>query len=204
MPNLISQANRLNDVEINNNKPVTSGVFRRIGSSINFLLDLVGANDGDTSSGGGLGDILQAEQTLSFTLSYSNPTSGTSFTLFNFQGSATRPIMWYKKSSGFSEPISKQIGVIGFNGLGAFGFNGPAISIINDTVAANPPSAGNWDLRVNGVTIAEYRPSATNIFNPVRDITIAPAGTNTLALVYVGGSSAGTKTVSRTYYAKFV
>jgi len=54
------------------------------------------------------------------------------------------------------------------------------------------------------VTIAEYRPSVANIFNPLRDITIAPAGTNTLALVYVGGSSAGTKTVSRTYYAKFV
>jgi hypothetical protein len=66
MPNLISQANRLNDVEINNNKPVTSGVFRRIGSSVNFLLDLVGANDGDTATSGPLGTVLIPPQVISF------------------------------------------------------------------------------------------------------------------------------------------
>jgi hypothetical protein len=109
--------------------------------------------------------------------------------------------MWYKKSSGFSEPISKIIGTLGAQGFGVFGLNGPAISIINDTVSQSP---GNWDLRVNGVTISEFRPSATNIFNPLRDITIAPTGTNTLTLVYVGGSPSGTASVSRTYYAKFV
>lgn len=203
MANLTSQANRLTDVEINNNKPVTSQVFRRLGSSVNFLLDTVGATNGATSIAGGLGDLLTAEENLSFTLSYSNPTSGSTFNLFNFQGSTTRALLWYKKSSGFSEPISKAVGVLGLSGLGSFGLNGPGMEIIYD-LFGNGLATGNWDLRCNGVTITEYRPTATNIFNVVRDLVIVPSGTNTLSAVYVGGTTAGTRSVSRTYYKRFI
>lgn len=57
MADLVSLANRLNDVEINQNQPVTTTTMQRIGSSINALLDFLGISNG-TNTGGGTSGTL--------------------------------------------------------------------------------------------------------------------------------------------------
>lgn len=61
MADLSPFADRLNDVEINNNAPVTSTLMRRLGQNINFLLDLLNITDGsNTPSGGGFTEYTTA------------------------------------------------------------------------------------------------------------------------------------------------
>jgi len=162
MPNLISQANRLNDVEINNNKPVTSGVFRRIGSSVNFLLDLVGANDGDTATTGPLGTLLTSPEIIFFSanVGVSFLATNVPLDLFTFSGNTERHTSWVRKNgSGFSLPFNNTTSTItpGDNDR-RNSFEGP-VKIICDILCesfANPiPSTPNTDyfhVRINGVT----------------------------------------------------
>ena len=71
MADLISQANRLNDVEINNNAPVSSQTMRRVGSDINYLLDYLGIDNGDTIGGPVTGlNVFSPIQTLTFSRTF--------------------------------------------------------------------------------------------------------------------------------------
>lgn len=103
MADLSSQANRLNDVEINNNKPVSSGVFRRIGSNINYLLDYLGVSNGATTAGPSSGvNVFTPAQAISYSLTLNGSTPiGTPQTLFTFTGGGDRPLMFFRRTSGF-------------------------------------------------------------------------------------------------------
>lgn len=60
MADLSPLADRMNDVEISPNAPLTETLLRRVGSNINYLLDFLGVTDGSTSPGGTLSDVTQA------------------------------------------------------------------------------------------------------------------------------------------------
>lgn len=60
MADLPSIANRLNDIEISANAPLTESLLRKIGSDINLLLDFLGINNGETQATGVLSDIINA------------------------------------------------------------------------------------------------------------------------------------------------
>lgn len=54
----------MNDTEISANAPLTETLMRRIGSNINFLLEFLGINDGDTVATGQLSDLVTAINTV--------------------------------------------------------------------------------------------------------------------------------------------
>lgn len=64
MADLPTEAQRLNDTEISNNAPVTTTLFQRIGSNINFLLDFLGISNGETAASGDLFDLIDALTTI--------------------------------------------------------------------------------------------------------------------------------------------
>jgi hypothetical protein len=211
MPNLISQANRLNDFEINNNKPITSGLLRRFGSSVNFLLDLVGANDGDTATSGDLSLILRPPEVITFSKTFTAADIGIDVPLFSYEGGGARPLKFYQTSSGFSLPeVSFPRKIQRFNqtvSTSADWFDAYT-PLPNSTI--NPflfvlyqlgtlaGSTGTWTVKVNGITFGTARRNTSSIVgvNPLitidRDIIISPTGTNTLTVNTPAGTSSVT------------
>ena len=174
MANLTSQANRMNDVEINNNKPVSSSVFRRIGSNVNYLLDFLGVTDGATSTTSPLGTISQAKTTLSYSLSLDNSVIGTARSLFTFNGGDERVIRYYATSDGvaiYGSDDMKPIKIIAdylssFNqgGVGAFGLL-YTIQLDSFTVCS--------------ITVGLYGEKNTT---QIREITVVPSGSHTVKI----------------------
>lgn len=64
MANLPSIAQRINDIEVAANAPLTESLMRKKGSDINLLLDFLGITDGSTSATGLLSDFLIALATV--------------------------------------------------------------------------------------------------------------------------------------------
>jgi hypothetical protein len=60
MADLPILADRVNDIEVAANAPVTETLMRRFGSNINYLLDFLGITDGSTTATGTLSDLAQA------------------------------------------------------------------------------------------------------------------------------------------------
>ncbi len=60
MADLPTIADRINDIEVSANAPLSESVNRRYGSNINFILDFLGVSDGETSPTGTLSDLSQA------------------------------------------------------------------------------------------------------------------------------------------------
>lgn len=60
MADLPNFADRMNDVEIAANAPLTETLMRKYGSNINLLLDFLGIADGTTSASGTLSDLINA------------------------------------------------------------------------------------------------------------------------------------------------
>ncbi len=60
MADLPSVTDRLNDVEVAANAPLTETLMRRFGSNINFLLDFLGIADGSTTPSGDLNEFISA------------------------------------------------------------------------------------------------------------------------------------------------
>lgn len=102
MADLPSIANRLNDVEINNNAPVSSQTFRRVGSDINYLLDYLGIDNGDTIGGpiSGL-NVFSPVQSFTYTKTFTAADNGIAVPLFTFQGGGERPLSFFTRSSSF-------------------------------------------------------------------------------------------------------
>lgn len=65
MADLPTLADRIEDTEVNANKPMTESLWRKFGSNVNFLLDFLGVSDGETSPGGSLSDLSQAVDLIS-------------------------------------------------------------------------------------------------------------------------------------------
>lgn len=65
MADLPNFADRVNDVEVSANAPITESLHRKYGSNINFLLDFLGISDGETSPSGGLSDLATAVDLIS-------------------------------------------------------------------------------------------------------------------------------------------
>ena len=65
MANLPTLADRLEDLEVGANKPLTESLFRKFGSNINFLLDFLGVSDGETSPSGDIQDLANAINIIS-------------------------------------------------------------------------------------------------------------------------------------------
>ena len=100
MADLVSIAQRLNDVEINNNAPVSSQTFRRVGSDINYLLDYLGVTNGATIGGPVTGlNVFSPVQSVSYSLTLTNTNRNTDVTLFTFTGGGDRPLRFFKRSS---------------------------------------------------------------------------------------------------------
>lgn len=80
MADLPSIADRVNDIEVAANAPLTESLFRKKGSDINLLLDFLGITDGSTAVTGVLADLLNAVVTVeghSLTKQVAAPTNTT-------------------------------------------------------------------------------------------------------------------------------
>lgn len=177
MADLPSIANRLNDVEINNNAPVSSQTFRRVGSDINYLLDLVGANNGDTNPTGPLGIILRPVATITYNYTLTNSPLNTDITLFTFTGGGDRPLSFFKRASGLSIP-----------GSGPFQLN-PIQNLLNfaaNTSGGVTSFGAAITFKVNGIVAGTVGVPA--VFQPwqvlsySREIYLAPNGLNTVTV----------------------
>lgn len=202
MANLTSIAQRLNDVEINNNAPVSSQTNRRIGSSINYLLDLLNITDGTSGgSSGALGDLALPAQTLSFSVSITPGFSGTPVTLFNFTGSSTRHLSWVQENgSNFSidqVPVLTQP----YRGL-----PGRLLRMLQRSGAGGTYPGGNWKITVAGVDAAILTNNGGGFqFSEVITLDSAPSGTHTVALVCTGsGGIVTTSNFSATFKKLFI
>lgn len=84
MADLPVLADRVNDIEVSANAPITESLHRKYGSNINYLLDFLGVSDGDTTPSGALSDFSQAlELVNSHTMSLEASTTTTATGVFN-------------------------------------------------------------------------------------------------------------------------
>lgn len=190
MANLPSIAQRLNDVEINNNAPVSSQTMRRVGSDINYLLDLVGANNGDTNPTGPLGTILQPTQNISFSTTIVSAQNNTDVPIFSFTGGGDRPLRWWIPSSGFEAPSARlSFDTSNLATIDTFYVTVPnslpILYILNQiyTSAIGAGAAGSlMRVKINGVTAGTVSMvfSQNRSISYNREITIAPTGVHTV------------------------
>ena len=187
MADLPTIAQRLNDVEINNNAPVTSQTNRRIGSSINFLLDFLGVANGETTAAGALGKVGEAKQTITWAVTPQVIPAGGFITLFTFTGDNDRHISWVKKASGFNNIVyTPNVNIEG----GGF-VNGPnfdpffhVLQMFQTMIGiGGQPFANTIDLRVNGVSVQTLKMplvGGEGVVTQTRSAQCAPAGVNTV------------------------
>lgn len=191
MANLPTIGQRLNDVEINNNKPVASQVFRRIGSNINFLLDFLSITDGSSSPGGGAFNQFSSPQSLTYSHTFTNADLNNPITLFTFEGADDRPLYFYKDNgSGFANA-----GTTGTTPLrtlpDAYHYRfapsvNPIWEIAYNLANANVGGAGNavaFEIKVNGVNFARTITNTSTTVDAIEyfsEITQAPSGTHTV------------------------
>lgn len=208
MANLPSIAQRLNDVEINNNAPVSSQTFRRSGSSVNYLLDLVGATNGDTNPTGPLGTILRPVATISYSTTFTNSPLNTPITLFTFEGGGDRPLKFFRRSSGFgiaelqrNSDTSNLALVAEFYTVRSDSDSFPIFRLLNllATASTNTVSAGQpvYIVSVNGIEAGRtVRDAGIGVFSTSisysREINMAPIGTNTVTVTKVASTLSNT------------
>lgn len=194
MADLVSIAQRLNDVEINNNAPVSSQTFRRVGSDINYLLDLVGANNGDTNPTGPLGTILRDVATVTYSYTVLNSPIGVDTTIFTFVGGGDRPFAFFKRSSNLE-----------IAGSGPFEFK-PIFEMLSALAApvTTISSLGVvYEVKINSILVGTVGrntggTSPLNVLSYSREIHLAPSGTNTVTIRRLQVTSA-TPTVSSSF-----
>lgn len=198
MANLTSIAQRLNDVEINNNAPVSSQTQRRVASSVNFLLDLVGAVDSATSTTGALGTILTPTQSISFSKAFGPADIGIDVPLFTYQGGGDRPIKFYVPDNGFClaeiehqnfllppQQVLASAERVNFYSISKFNYN-PLLSVLYQLATIPNGTSGIFTVKVNGILMGTAARSTS--FGPdpkitlSRDIIISPTGVNTLTV----------------------
>lgn len=141
MADLPSIANRINDIEVAANAPITETLKRREGSSNNFLLDFLGIADGSTTAAGDLSDLIAAVGLCSghtMDLQVSVPSSG-SGVVATTVGTYTpvkfvNQVFYYviRNNSGF-DLFGKTVN-IGLNTT--FVLNGATLPVLADAFAA--------------------------------------------------------------------
>lgn len=191
MANLPTVGQRLNDVEINNNKPVTSQLFRRIGSNINYLLDFLSITDGSLTPGGGTFNQFSSPQSLSYSYTFTNADLNNPITLFTFSGAGDRPLYYYKDNgSGFSSAGNTGTSPLrtlpdSYHNRFAPSLN-PVWDVAYQLAAANVGGAGSvvaFEVKVNGVVFARTVTNTSSAVDSIEyfsEITQAPTGTNTV------------------------
>lgn len=192
MANLTSIAQRLNDVEINNNAPVSSQTQRRVGSDINYLLDYLGIINGATIGGPITGlNVFSPVQSVSYSATYTNAGLGTPVSLFTFQGGNDRPLKFFKRTGALD--IAGQDNLL------------PIYELLNllATASTNTVTAGStvYIVTVNGIEAGRTtRNAGLGIFttSPTysKEITHAVAGTNTVAVNKVAATLTNTTVTS--------
>jgi hypothetical protein len=182
--NLTSLAQRLNDVEIDNNAPVSSQTFRRIGSDINYMLDYLGIDDGEALAGALTGlNVFSAPETFSYSYTFTNTDVGVPKTLFTFKGGGNRPLMFHRLSSGFGAPplnynfttdaSSEQL------------YRHPVLNLLLQLSTANSAAAIGQPIciiKCNAVEMARVTAGLPRVIQYSREINFAPAGVNTLTV----------------------
>lgn len=115
MADLPTLADRLNDVEVSADAPLTETFFRRVGSNINFLLDFLGVTDGATSPSGDLQEFINAITTISGHTMDSQVTFGLQAGVVNVGTFTTQKYVnqvFYLRSTSFTSNIQiRQSGV---------------------------------------------------------------------------------------------
>jgi len=79
MADLPSIAQRINDIQVAANAPITESTQRTLGSDINFLLDFLGITNGETSTSGIISEFISALDTIrnhTMNLEFTHPGSG--------------------------------------------------------------------------------------------------------------------------------
>jgi hypothetical protein len=213
MANLPSLAQRLNDIEINNNAPVSSQTNRRIGSDVNFLLDYLNVTDGQSVAGPSAGlNIFSPVQTISYSYTFSDADVNIPRVLYTFQGGGDRPLYFFKRDSQFRE----QFAYVGGNNFFPVSLvNVPAqfppyfqpVSFLLNSLNSIPGGSGGLNsiiflITVNGVEMGRTtRNGRAPNLQQTREITHAPAGTNTLSvtLLQTFGNALPTLNVSGSF-----
>ena len=122
MADLPTLADRVNDVEVSANAPITEALHRKYGSNINFLLDFLGVTDGETSPSGSLNDLAQAVETAA------NHTMDSQLVIANGAGNAVRTIGTFTQQRFLNQVF--YLDITNSTGL-AFNTN---ITVTNDTL----------------------------------------------------------------------
>lgn len=163
MADLPSVADRLNDVEINANQPVTQTLFQRIGSNVNFLLDLLGIDDGSTISGTSQSftDFLSALELIrnhTITLQANVNTTG-SFTIGTFPNIPfVNHVLWARRTGGGGLQLNYDAGGPSAQGTTFFKTvdSGPKVSIEAARVTPSNVTTGNSEFGVAAGGATQY------------------------------------------------
>lgn len=215
MADLVSLAQRLNDVEINNDAPVSSQTFRRVGSDINFLLDYLGIDNGDTLGGPTTGlNVFSAVQSFSYSYTFTSADFNVPKTLFTFEGGGDRPLQFFQRSTGNfriaeaqqSFDTSNAANVSELTTIRTPGVFLPCWNLLYQLHSSytNSVSIGSpiFTVHCNGVemgrTIRQTAPLVTIQYS--REITHAPSGTNTVTVTLNAPTIASTAVSSSLEY----
>lgn len=199
MADLPSIAQRLNDIEINNNAPVSSQTFRRKGSTINYILDFLGINNGSTLSGPNSGlNIFSAPQSFSYSFTFTNANAGQTINLFTFQGGGNRPLYFFRRSNNFTDTVDSLDLFPSALNRPPDAFQYPIFYLLS-FLAANTNGVGASGTPVfivycNGIEMGRTVKGQPTQYS--KEITHSPAGTNTVSVLMAQALVSGTVPVS--------
>lgn len=184
MADLVSLAQRLNDVEIDNNAPVSSQTFRRMGSDINYLLDYLGIDNGETLAGALAGlNVFSAPESFSYSYTFTNTDVGVPKTLFTFKGGGNRPLMFHRLSSGFGAPPLNYNFTTDVYGEQLY--KSPILNLLLQLSNANSAASIGQPIciiKCNAVEMARITAGLPRVIQYSREINFAPAGVNTVTV----------------------
>jgi hypothetical protein len=206
MANLTSQANRLNDIEINNNKPVTGQVFRRIGSNVNYLLDYLGITNGASLAGPSTGlNVFSPVQNFSYNYTFNAGDIGVDRQIFTFTGGGDRPLCFFNRTGdGFStgkikaNPIQIVSGFAQVNDHAVPSTQYPIFDLAyrmaqifgGTQIVSGSVTSPYIIIKVNGTEAARIASAGTITIQQFREITHAPSGTNSVTVRILGSYTA--------------
>lgn len=210
MANLPGIAQRLNDVEINNNKPVSSQTNRRVGSSVNYLLDHLNIANAATSSGPTSAlTVFSPREDISYSYSFLASDFNVTKTLFTFPGGGDRILRFFRPDNGFGlSEVSQSRGDPGAPLLQ----NYPILQLLKQlavfTGVTVQPGHPLFIVSCNGIEMGRTirgafagptGPPLATLVQYIREIHRAPAGTNTVTVLSLGAPVISSLPVSASF-----